>query len=69
VTEENHPLANRIVDLEIRYTHQERLIEELNQVVIAQSKVLTRLQEELEALRTRVLSREDAVPHERPPHY
>ncbi len=60
----------RIVELEIRYTHQQRLLEELSDVVAEQSRALESLTKEIAALRLRVAALgEDAPNNEPPPHY
>ena len=62
----------RVVDLEIRYTHQQRVIEELHAVVLEQGRDLARLGQELGRLRQRLLSvgaEGDRVEDCPPPHY
>jgi len=44
-------LEARIVELEIRYTHQESTVETLSEVVRAQYALIERLQRALDALR------------------
>lgn len=44
----------RIVELEIRFMEQQRLLEELSEVVLTQGRQLDRLQTELLALRRRL---------------
>jgi SlyX protein len=63
-------MEQRLIELEIRYTHQERMLEELSEVLVAQGREIDRLREELRVLRSRV----DAGPDEPgeegpPPHY
>lgn len=57
----------RLVALEIRYTHLERLVDELSQVVFGQQKVIDRLSAELSLLRNNTSG--TTAPSERPPHY
>ena len=57
----------RLVALEVRYTHLERQVEELSQVVFSQQKVIDRLTTELAGLRARTSGVDG--PSERPPHY
>jgi len=57
----------RLIALETRYTHLERQVEELSQVVFAQQKAMDRLSLELAVLRSRASGVEG--PAERPPHY
>ena len=62
-------MEKRLVDLEIRYTHLERQLDELNQVVFAQQKQIDRMNLDLLALRSRIGGWEEHAPHETPPHY
>jgi uncharacterized coiled-coil protein SlyX len=69
-------LARRVLQLEETVCHDQRLIEELNEVVIALRQEIERLQLRLLAterqwgmLDQRVRSHEDTLPHEKPPHY
>jgi SlyX protein len=60
-------MEQRLVDLEVRYTHLERLVEDLNQVVFAQQQTIDRLMRELGELAQRA---EVAMPGpDKPPHY
>lgn len=60
----------RIVDLEVRYTHQERLLDELSKIVFEQSKAIAELERRLGALEKRAREEGDpTLPHEKPPHY
>jgi uncharacterized coiled-coil protein SlyX len=61
-------MESRLVDLETRYTHLERQVDELGQVVFEQQKMIDRLTQEL-ALLGRRISGVDGAPSERPPHY
>jgi SlyX protein len=63
------PMETRVVDLEIRYTHLERLVDELNRVVFQQSKEIDALRAELLRLRQRFDEPGGEIPDERPPHY
>lgn len=63
-------MQERIVELEIRYTHQQRMLEELSEVVLEQGRTLGRLTEELAMLRGRLASEPDQAPaNDPPPHY
>jgi SlyX protein len=67
-------MEQRIVDLEIRYTHQQATIEALNEVVFEQQKAIHRLTKELDELRKRIDADVDAVAmgpadNSPPPHY
>lgn len=62
----------RLRALEERLSFQQRLLDELNEVVLGQRAVLDRLARELAACRAAIgdLSlRGDDLPHEKPPHY
>jgi uncharacterized coiled-coil protein SlyX len=62
-------MEDRLVTLEIRYTHLERQVDELSQVVFAQQQVIDRLTKELALLRSRASGVEAGPGPERPPHY
>jgi SlyX protein len=58
------------VDLELRFMRQEKLTEELNDVIVEQQRAIDRLAQELQTLRDQVLAGVEAGPKdERPPHY
>ncbi|WP_413584268.1 SlyX family protein [Bdellovibrio sp. HCB274] len=65
---------SRIVNLEIKVSHQDVVIEELHQVIYEQQKTIDKLETLLSGLTKRlqdVLGSEDAEirGHEKPPHY
>lgn len=68
---------SRLDDLEIRVAHQDAVIEELNEALNAQWKVIDALTREVEALRERATAIEadartggkEGPEHERPPHW
>jgi uncharacterized coiled-coil protein SlyX len=62
-------MEQRLVDLEIRYTHLERQLDELRQVVFEQRKLLDRLVKDLAVLRSRIAASAEDAPDEPPPHY
>jgi SlyX protein len=63
-------MEERLIELEIRYTHQQRMLDELNDVIIAQGRQIDRLQDELKVLRARVDAGPDEPAEEGPPpHY
>lgn len=65
-------MESRLVTLETRYTHLQRQMEELSQVVFDQQKLIDRLSNELALLRSRTTGVEEASTtdaDERPPHY
>jgi len=67
-------MEERLADLEIRYTHQERTIQELSDAMFRQELKLEQLQTEVRQLREQLMivspsmvrSPEDEEP---PPHY
>lgn len=67
-------MEERLTDLEIRYTHQERTIQELSDALFRQELKLEQLQTEVRQLREQLMivspsmvrSPEDEEP---PPHY
>jgi len=64
-------MEERLREMEIKVTYQERLLEELNQVVIEQGKELDGLRRRVELLTDRVKAATppEEVPDEPPPHY
>jgi uncharacterized coiled-coil protein SlyX len=59
----------RLTTLEIRYTHLERQVEELNQLLFEQRKVIDRLTREISSLRASAAGVEGGPQNEPPPHY
>ena len=63
-------MEERVTDLENRYTHQERLVQELLDTVYRQQQELDRLQRDVEQLRLALPSLvERPEDEEPPPHY
>ncbi|MCW5689480.1 MAG: SlyX family protein [Pseudolabrys sp.] len=65
-------LNARLVALEIERAHQERVIEDLNEAVTAQWKLIEQLKREVERLADQVREAAVAAPGEAeppPPHY
>lgn len=63
---------SRLIELEIRYSHLERLVEDLSRVVFEQGKTIDLLRVELLRMRSRMLdegAETNAGQHEKPPHY
>jgi SlyX protein len=65
-------MEDRITDLELRYTHQQELVDELNQALLEANQTIdvlekrvTRLEQTLE----QVLHHVDIPANEKPPHY
>lgn len=64
--------AARIDSLETHIAHQDRTIEELNEVVLAQREDIHRLERRIDKLMSRVATLEDQAPlpeNAPPPHY
>ncbi|MBN8230058.1 SlyX family protein [Corallococcus macrosporus] len=62
----------RLIELEIRYTQQQELLQELSDVLYQQGRVIDALQAELERLKRKLDAEPglvDARQQERPPHY
>ncbi len=59
----------RLVDLETRYTHLERQVAELSQVVFDQQKTIDALRKKLLDVNARVGELGDPTPNDQPPHY
>ncbi len=64
-----HRLEDRLVELEIRYTHLERTLDELGGVVLEQQRIIDGLVKRLAELTGRVGELGDAQTNDRPPHY
>jgi SlyX protein len=62
-------MEQRLVDLEVRYTHLEQLVQELNDVVFTQQQTIERLLRQLGELSARVMDSDGSTPGEKPPHY
>ncbi|MGZ6078639.1 MAG: SlyX family protein [Myxococcaceae bacterium] len=66
-------MEERIVELELRFTEQQRLLQELSDVVYAQGQALGRVEHELAALGQKLAAFDpglvDATVSERPPHF
>jgi len=69
-------IQRRLLDLEESLCHDQRLIEELNQVVIdlrgqidQLEKRLSRAELRVRAVDQRIPDSEEDLPHEKPPHY
>jgi SlyX protein len=63
-----HELEKRLVDLEVRYAHQERMLHDLSDVLFAQERTIERLTVALEAMRDQQVAERESR-DERPPHY
>jgi SlyX protein len=69
---EAQELQDRVVELELKFTEQQALLEDLSGVVHQQDKEISLLRAELLRLRGRLGAVEERVPlaaAEKPPHY
>ena len=66
-------LEQHIIDLQIRFTHQDDTIRVLDEVIQQQQKEIERLKFELEAVKEQIKSQDIGdgfnILSERPPHY
>jgi SlyX protein len=60
---------HRLTELEIKLTHQERLLDELNEVVTEQRNVIDRLEKRTVMLEKALFSMQEEPANEAPPHY
>ena len=58
-----------MIDLEMRYTHLERQVSELSQVIFDQQKAIDTLRKQLLAVNARIDQQGEPTPNDRPPHY
>ena len=68
--------AARLEELEISVAHQQRLLEQLNEVLVTHSqamlkleKTIPKLEAEIKELRQVAASKTESLPDEKPPHY
>lgn len=70
---DDDPRDDRFIALEEKLAFQQRLLEEINAVVVDQQAELDRIRRELtqisEASRLLIERTGDNLPHEKPPHY
>ncbi len=67
-------MENRITDLEIRLTHQEAALEEMNDVLLTQHTLIGKLQDDITRLRRQLQDNNtdgvtEQVNEPPPPHY
>lgn len=67
-------MEERITELELRFMHQEKTIQELNETVCRQELTIERMERELALLRNQLmalspLAAGEMDPDETPPHY
>lgn len=59
-------LEQKLTELEVRYTHQQAWIDDLNEVVREQGDVIAAIRDELARMRENL---KEGVSNEKPPHY
>jgi uncharacterized coiled-coil protein SlyX len=62
-------MESRLTDLEVRYTHLERQVAELSEVVFAQQRAIDGLVRQLAATKAEITNLSAPVTNEKPPHY
>jgi uncharacterized coiled-coil protein SlyX len=62
-------MESRLVDLEVRYTHLERQVADLSEVVFAQQRAIDGLLRQLTATKADLAQLTAPVTNEKPPHY
>jgi SlyX protein len=60
-------MQERLTDLEIRYAHQSRLLDQLSDVLFEQQRALQNLEKRVRELEAS--QHEEEKPNEKPPHY
>ena len=62
-------MESRLVDLEVRYTHLERQVAELSEVVFAQQRAIDGLVRQLGSAKAELAQLSAPVTNDKPPHY
>lgn len=62
-------MESRLTDLEVRYTHLERQVAELSEVVFAQQRTIDGLIRQLSATKAEIAQLSPQVANDKPPHY
>jgi uncharacterized coiled-coil protein SlyX len=62
-------MESRLVDLEVRYTHLERQVAELSEVVFAQQRTIDGLLRQLSSTNAELAQLSAPMTNEKPPHY
>ena len=62
-------MESRLTDLEIRYTHLERQVAELSEVVFAQQRAIDGLLRQLTATKADLAQLREPAANDEPPHY
>jgi SlyX protein len=59
----------RLVELEVKFTHQQALLDELSGVLFAQQTFIDKLEARVKDLERRLADLGEPIPTEKPPHY
>lgn len=62
-------LEERLIELEIRYTHQQRLLEQLDEIITLQRHEIDKLKVSFDTIQRQMESAGATPPNEPPPHY
>lgn len=62
-------MESRLTELEVRYTHLERQVAELSDVVFAQQRAIDGLLRQLTATKAEIAHLSEPAANEKPPHY
>jgi uncharacterized coiled-coil protein SlyX len=62
-------MESRLVDLEIRYTHLERQVADLSEVVFEQQRTIDGLLRQLSSTRSEIAQLSAPMTNDNPPHY
>jgi SlyX protein len=62
-------MESQIIDLQIKLTHQEDLLDQLNQIVTKQQFTIDNLVKEVRELKLTSISGQGEISNEKPPHY
>ena len=62
-------MEERLIELELRSSEQQRLLEDLSSVLHAQQQELDKLRAEVKSLRARLEDTPEIGPAEKPPHF
>lgn len=63
------PVAARLVALEERYSHGQKLFADLSDVLYRQQRLLDQVEARVKRLEQQLAELVPELPHERPPHY
>tara|TARA_Y100000385_G_C12970031_1_gene583607 strand:- start:647 stop:856 length:210 start_codon:yes stop_codon:yes gene_type:complete len=69
MNKETELLESRIIDLEIKFSHQEDLLAELNKIVTQHEFTIDKMIKEINELKLTSISGQSDGGQEKPPHY